>query len=61
MKIEITNCQDCPFCNNDNEFGKDQCNLNDEIFGYFYEELPSDRVHEDCPLLHNDYEVKLKK
>ncbi len=26
MIIEITSCNDCPFCNNDNEYGS-SCNL----------------------------------
>ena len=31
MKIEVKNCIECPFVNNDNEYGKYQCNLNKDI------------------------------
>jgi hypothetical protein len=51
MKIEVKNCSECPFVNNDNEYGKDQCNLNKDIITIGFVELPSDKVHEDCPLL----------
>jgi hypothetical protein len=27
MKLEIKNCGTCPFANNDNEYGRDWCNL----------------------------------
>ena len=49
-EITITNCNNCPFCNNDNEFGYDHCNLNPNIFAGVSEQLPNDRVHELCPL-----------
>ena len=55
-EIEIKNCQDCPFANNDNERGKDQCNLKDITLDYKnWEELPSDKVHEECPLKEDSY------
>jgi hypothetical protein len=58
MKIVVENCHECPFCNNDNEYGRDRCNLNSEIILlYGWEELPDDKVHEKCPLLKSDYEV----
>ena len=25
--LKIKNCKECPFCNNDNEYGRDECNL----------------------------------
>lgn len=61
MEKEVTNCQECPFCNSDNEYGRDQCNLNTDIFtGKFMVELPSDTVHEKCPLRNEQLTVKLK-
>ena len=48
--IKVTNCQECPFCNNDNEYGFDQCNLSEVTSGHWERELPSDSIHKDCPL-----------
>ena len=50
MKIIVKNCQDCPFCNDDNEYGKDKCNLETEIILNYWKEMPKDKVHEKCPL-----------
>jgi hypothetical protein len=50
MLIEVKGCQSCPFCNNDNEYGKDQCNLDTDIFAKKLETLPSEGVHEKCPI-----------
>ena len=60
MEIKITSCHDCPFCNNDNEFGRDQCNLSyilnlDIITGY-KNQLPYDKRHDECPL---ENEIKI--
>lgn len=57
--IEVTNCHECPFANDDNEFGKDICNLDDTIYK-MNEDLPSNSVHENCPLKKQSVTVKLK-
>ena|GEM_PF-4891926 len=49
-EITVTNCQECPFCNNDNEFGYDHCNLKPNIFAGGFNELPNDSIHILCPL-----------
>ena len=59
MVITVSNCQQCPFCNDDNEFGRDQCNLNTNIKAGIYYDLPADKVHLDCPLLKNSYTITL--
>ena len=57
--IKVSNCQICPFANNDNEYGYDRCNLIDiELANW--EELPEDRVHEKCPLKSNSILLKLE-
>lgn len=56
MIIHISNCQSCPFCNNDNEYGYDRCNLKDITMEGF-EQMPSDKRHEDCPLSENNFKV----
>jgi hypothetical protein len=56
MKLEIKNCQSCPFCNNDNEYGHDNCNLQIIELGDF-EQLPSDKIHEKCKLRVESVEV----
>lgn len=43
--ILINNCQDCPFCNNN-----DSCNINDKIHPESGSELPSENVHFMCPI-----------
>lgn len=59
----ISNCAECPFCNYDGEYGKDGCNLQDNIFpnetGRQYEEMPDDHVHSDCPLLKSPVTVRV--
>jgi len=59
-EILIDNCLSCPFCNNDNEYGADSCNLNNNIVMPAFEPLPNDKVHELCPLLKESALVKLK-
>lgn len=57
MNIEITNCQECPFANNDNEFGYGNCNLSSKLKKEIrldgFEELPKDKIHDKCPLKEN--------
>lgn len=54
MILEIKNCWDCPFSNNDNEYGRDWCNLAIQIGKYIklekWEQLPDDKIHKDCPI-----------
>lgn len=54
MKIIVSNCFDCPFSNNDNEYGIDSCNLSrftdTEISLGNWEQLPKDKRHKDCPI-----------
>ena len=57
---KINNCYECPFANTDNERGKDQCNLKDiELDSRNWEELPEDKVHDECPLKDSDVIVKI--
>jgi predicted ArsR family transcriptional regulator len=56
--IEVHNCHDCPFCNNDNEFGRDLCNLNHDLYAKNFEEMPANDVHLYCPLKNNYFLVK---
>lgn len=59
MKITVKNCNNCPFCNNDNEYGY-SCNYPEseveefEMSGYDSELLP-----EKCPLKKGDVLVTL--
>ncbi len=61
--VEVNSCADCPFCNYDNEYGRDGCKANEEIVlngdGGF-EQLPDDGVHEECPLKEDVITVSLK-
>ena len=59
MKIKVKNCQECPFCNRDNEYGADRCNLWEEIFVPDFDELPKKTIHEKCPLRNGMVEVSL--
>lgn len=45
----VTNCQQCPFVNNDNEFGYDGCNL-EHIELANNESMPNHMPHKDCAL-----------
>ena len=54
--IKVNNCHECPFCNDDSEFGKDQCNLS-EIY-MFDGWMPKLTRHKDCPL--NNEPVKVE-
>jgi len=60
QEIIVDNCHDCPFANNDNEYGKDQCNLNTDIVCNGSDELPHYKVHKDCPLKNNSFTIKLQ-
>jgi len=63
MKILITDCDKCPFANNDNEYGKDGCNLANylsmDIKLIMWETLPENGVHKDCPLKLEDINISL--
>jgi hypothetical protein len=54
MTLEIKNCAECPFANNDNEYGSDCCNLalqlGKDIVLDNWEQLPKDKRHQDCPI-----------
>jgi hypothetical protein len=56
MKIVVKNCHECPFCNDDSEYGKDRCNLysNTSVNLETWNQLPKDKVHENCSLLKED-------
>jgi hypothetical protein len=62
-QINVSSCQQCPFSNNDNEFGYNACNLairrGTPIELKNWEELPEKSIHKDCPL--DDYIFVLKK
>jgi hypothetical protein len=57
---KVHSCQDCPFSNNDNEYGLNGCNIK-QLNLDNWEQLPSDKVHDDCPLKVGEVIVKLKK
>ncbi len=66
MTLEIKSCYDCPFCNNDNEFGSDRCNLASKLGKDInllgnWEQLPQNNIHEDCPLKNRELLIKLSK
>lgn len=54
MTLEIKNCADCPFSNNDNEYGLNCCNLafhlGKDIKLDNWGQLPKDKRHKDCPI-----------
>lgn len=58
ITIKVNNCRQCPFVINDNYFGYCGCNITDKIDLKRFEELPSDNVHELCPLKNNSYTVE---
>ncbi len=57
--FKVNNCHECPFANNDNEYGKVECNLNAAIQVNGYNELPKHSVHELCPLKAGNVTVEL--
>jgi hypothetical protein len=59
-EIIVTNCWICPFVNDDGEYGKTYCQLNDDIVmpGSF-EQMPKDKVHDNCPLKDGEVTVTL--
>lgn len=60
MKVQkVKNCQECPFVNNDNEYGYDGCNLIYIDLGKF-EQMPSDKAHKECPLKTDSLLVELE-
>jgi hypothetical protein len=54
LSRKVDNCQQCPFCNSDNEYGYDRCNLNKDIVMKGFEMMPENHVHELCPLKGNN-------
>ena len=64
--IEIRNCAECPFCNNDNEYGFDECNLSnkmllsDRVSLNSWEQLPKRHIHPRCPLITDEVVVRIK-
>lgn len=58
--IKVKNCQDCPFANNDNEYGFDKCNLKEIKLGE-WEELPASGVHKECPLKEKGFVITLQE
>ncbi len=63
-KIEVTNCQECPFCNNDNEFEHNACNLNKDLkpdIVDYWPEMSETTIHKDCPLRKSYYIVRIKE
>ena len=61
-EIKVTNCWTCPFVNDDHKYGKTYCQLNDDIvMPGAVEQMPKDKVHDDCPLKKSSYRVSLYK
>lgn len=60
MKIKVTNCQECPFSNHDNEYGTDSCNLDKSITEEI-DLLPKQTIHEKCPLRNESVKVSFAK
>ena len=62
IETQVKNCRECPFANNDNEYGFDMCNAPDVkpiLSTDEWEELPETGVHKNCPLKENVIIVKL--
>jgi hypothetical protein len=60
-EIIVNNCWQCPFINDDSEYGKTYCQLNDDIvMSGSFQQMPDDKVHDDCPLKDNEVIVKLE-
>jgi hypothetical protein len=55
--IKVDNCQNCPFVNNDTEYGYDGCGLK-EIKLIMWEQMPIDKVRKECPLNNDDFIIK---
>lgn len=51
-EIKVTNCMECPFATNDNEFGFCSCNISDEVSKSLepWSQLPENTIHDLCPL-----------
>lgn len=59
MNINVTNCNDCPFCNNYNEYGY-SCNLPEsEVTKYEMTDYDSKTPPDKCPLKKGIAIVKL--
>lgn len=56
ITFKIESCLECPFCNNDNEYGRDTCNLK-EIAIPNGEQLPINKRHHECPLNDDEYTI----
>ena len=61
MIIKITNCQECPFVNNDNEYGFNECHISEKVnkTRRGHDQLPEDNVHDLCPLKTEPIIVKI--
>lgn len=60
-KLKINNCHECPFFTDDNEWGQEICNIKEIELNYkINEQLPSNKVHDECPLKDNDYLITIK-
>ncbi len=59
--VKVTNCRECPFATNDNEYGYCACNVSDKVSDSLkmWEQLPSDNVHNLCPLKVDEVRVWL--
>ena len=58
--MRVENCQECPFVQYDGDWGYKNCALTSLKLDKF-EEMPSDKVHEQCPLKEGEVVVKLNK
>lgn len=63
MEIKVTNCQECPFVKEDACEDYKYCSISEEVskaLSYSdFEELPSESVHELCPLKKDNITVTL--
>ena len=57
--ILVDNCQECPFMHHDNSDGYNVCTENIEEINTPYD-LPSDKVHDKCPLKNMNYRIRLE-
>lgn len=61
MKLYITNCNDCPLCNNDNEYGF-SCNYPGSLVEeYEMNSYDSTIPPEKCPLIKDNITIELIK